>query len=357
MFSLVLPQEKKQEMKVERPQDSPAMQSYKNQVGFCLSQEEQARFDGLLRTWNARPSSLRAATSQEYQHGKLQKMDLLALSDLEREEEFDRRADFFDWEPGTCAQYWSMVIKLSEDCGLPVSYSMRIKAKVLGFLARESVPGRPTTPLPLQQLWPVLDLLSHDLKAAVGLAFLLGQRMGDVLKLQAGSVANIEDMATQHVFTAVTFRQGKTTRRRQPYTLHLPANTVLAMQLHDLQKQTCRSVPLFLRSSGGDPEKALTTIRGVLRQQDSSLSILSIRRGGLQRMAQMGASLECMLQHSRHSTQCMLERYLGYGKLLFGAARERFVPAEKQLTQEAQQYYTADFLQALNKSLGAENQL
>lgn len=323
------------------------MTEYRQATGFKLTTEEQQRYEELKKIWVARPQSLKDATTAEYQLGKMQRMDMLAMSnEKEREEEFDKRVSFLDWDPSTAACYWSQLIKLAEDVGLPVSFAMRTKAKVLRNLSKEVVPGRPTVPLSTAQLFAVLPRLVRCLSAAVALAFVLGQRMGDTLKLEVGCLALIRDVATTTSFLAIQFRRGKTTRRRQPFSLHLPATSKLATDLLELQAEGRDGDPLF--PSAADPDKAISTIRAALQQIDPTLGVLSIRRGGLQHLALTGASTEVLLHHSRHAKLEMLERYLGYGQLALHPARQRFLGALPETATPALQ---ATFLEALALSL------
>lgn len=334
------------------PPDCPSMVEYKKATGFVLSTEEQLQHQILLARWNSRPPSLKAATTPEYQREKLKKLELLCIADLvDREEEFDRRVNWLDWDYSTASAYWSQMVKLAEDVGVPVDHSMRVKGRVLNSLARENLPGRPTTPLLVQQLHSVLPLLPLDLRLAVAVSFLLGQRMGDTLKLERGCLDTVTDISSGTTFLCLQYRRGKTTRRKQPFTLHLPRQYGIAQELLDLQQSGHPGTPLFLDSEKGDPERALNTIRTALHTVDGGLSVLSIRRGGLQHMAQLGASTETLLHHSRHSKQELLERYLSYGKLLLSAARERFVGTLSVQTQEKLQELTAEMLMAVDRSL------
>jgi hypothetical protein len=295
---------------------------------------------------------LKAATTPEYQREKLKKLELLCISDVtDREEEFDRRLNWMDWDYSTASIYWSQMLKLAEDVGVLVDHTMRVKGRVLNSLARENLPGRPTIPLLVTQLLSVLPLLPLDLRLAVAVSFLLGQRMGDTLKLQRGSLDTVTDVSSLTTFLCLQYRRGKTTRRKQPFTLHLPQKYAIAQELLDLQHSGLTGTPLFLDSSVGDPEKALQTIRTALHNVDGGLSVLSIRRGGLQHMAQLGASTATLLHHSRHSKQELLERYLSYGKLLLSPARERFVGTSTAQTQEKQTELTAEMLWAVDLSL------
>lgn len=308
----------------------PTIADYLETSGFKLSTEEAAIHLRLLKRWDERPPSIKAATGEEYQQNKRLKLDLVSMaSPLEREEEFDRRRDYLDWSYGTASTYWSAMIKATEEVGHPdrhVEYSMRIKAKVLAFLAKEELPDRPTIPLSFQQLLDALVHLHQDLQAAVTCSWVLGQRMGDTLKLSIGSLTVVTDLASNTKFLCLLFRRGKTTRRRQPFTLHLPLDHPAAIQMQDLYSRCSHlppTDPLFLTQIG-EAETALEQIRHALKAVDDSLSILSIRRGGLQQMAQMGLSDAVLLHHSRHAEIGLLHRYLDWGRLALNPARERF---------------------------------
>jgi hypothetical protein len=274
--------------------------------------------------WVARPPSLKLATTPEYQLGKMRQLELLAIEgEVEREEEFDRRMAYLNWDYSTAATYWSQVIKSAEDVQLPIPYSMRIKARLLRNLAQECAPGRPTKPISAEQVFAALPTLPPDLRAAVALAFTLGQRMGDTMKLQVGCLSEVLDSASNTTFLAIQYRRGKTTRRRQPFSLHVPRQGHLASELLQLQQSGLENSLLF--PSAADPDKALSTIRSALQAIDSDLGILSIRRGGLQLLALSGASTEVLMHHSRHASIAMLERYLGFGLLHLHPCRMRYL--------------------------------
>lgn len=339
-----------------RVADDKALQEYKVSVGFALSPQEQEMYEKILSAWVNRTPSMKAMTSPEDQWGKMKRIELLAIeSETEREEEFDRRMNYFGWQYTTTAAYWSQMIKLAEVTGVrPVTLGMRTKAKVLNFLAKEESPSRPTIPLSQEQLLTALQLLPSDLRLGVALAFVLGQRMGDTLRVSVGALEIVDDIATGKSFVSVQYLRGKTTRRRQPFSLHIPYETQLAADLLKLQSEMVAAKqcdgPLFLRSSSGDPETALAKVKDALRAVSPDLCVLSIRRGGLQLMALMGASTQCLLHHSRHSKIELLERYLGYSKLMLGSARERFA-WDGPKTAENHEKLTNSFLQALGLTL------
>ena len=68
-------------------------------------------------------------------------------------------------------------------------------------------------------------------------------------------------------------------------------------------------------------------ILAALKAYDPRLSILSVRKGGLQSMAARGASEALLLHHSRHASTDNLMRYLDWGAYSLYSARERFAPS------------------------------
>ena len=85
---------------------------------------------------------------------------------------------------------------------------------------------------------------------------------------------------------------------------------------------------VFFPPNWNDAKPSLVTIRLALRQVNPDLGLLSVRRGGLQFVAQMGASTQTLMCHWGHTTEALLQRCLGYVKLTLPAARERLVCEE-----------------------------
>lgn len=131
---------------------------------------------------------------------------------------------------------------------------------------------------------------------------------------------------------AVTFTKGKTTRRRDPYTLHLPALSTLATDLSSLQHVPGNAAGEDYELLFGDVGSAISAMKEALMQCSPCLSLLSIRRGGLQYLAQQGMSIPCLMHHSRHATEGMLMRYLEWGKWALDSARERWGNSRGQNT-------------------------
>ena len=159
------------------------------------------------------------------------------------------------------------------------------------------------------------------------------------MKVKVAGLSYQLDQHTSTRFLVLTIKKGKTTKRRKPYSVHLPANSALALEVASLAEG--KSGLLFAYNESYNKDRNL--IRDALKAISPSLGILSVRRGGLQFMAQQGMSTQCMLHHSRHADVQMLNRYLAWGALNFQAARERFGIGQEN-TQSAQKTTSANGL-------------
>ena len=69
---------------------------------------------------------------------------------------------------------------------------------------------------------------------------------------------------------------------------------------------------------GGFTQQTITNacneIRNLLKAKNPEYNLLSLRKGGLQRMALRGLPYAAILEYSRHTTIDMLMRYLDWGK-------------------------------------------
>jgi hypothetical protein len=289
--------------------------------------EYKLKLSDLQTRWRNRPKALRDSTSKSRQDLQYRFLVYVPLDDGTREEVFDEQREQDDWSYGTAKTYWSAMTKAMEAVGVPIHFTVRVKYKVLEFLANEEDPRRPTIPITQEEIDAVTEALRQTKKPwlaiAVQLAFFLGQREGDTLKLAPNCLTVIDDTFSGMKLLAIIFRRGKTTRRRQPFTLHVPMTMRLATDLISLAAERTAAKAEYLFESG---DTALPHIRTAIITVNPQLNILSIRRGGLQKMALEGASTATLLHHSRHSTKDMLDKYLNFGALSLDAARERFAP-------------------------------
>ena len=111
----------------------------------------------------------------------------------------------------------------------------------------------------------------------------------------------------------VTWARGKTVARRGPYTVHtiVPATPMPILSDSTMLALTATSTDTTLLFGGvTGPHLKLA-----LRTADSALEQRSIRRGALQTLAALGMPLSTPLLFSGHSTEKMLLRYLGHGRM------------------------------------------
>jgi len=323
-------------------------------VSVVLTDEEIASLAALRDRWAARDAPTRGESSQAYQDLQERLLPLLVLPDSEVLEEFEARRDEGGWGEATSSQYWAALRKAAHVLDIRLSGLFRTQAKIFGFLAKEACERRPTVPATDIQVTAVCEALCADtatasLAVAVQLAYKLGQRIGDTLQVVPSAVGLIVDDFTKVEFVRITYRRGKTTRRRQPFTLHLEASSPLGIAVMDLaQRQTHAMANLLFVPSGGPGTQVVQGARSTGKQEDKrvkclkllalhmkaeGLTLLSLRRGGLQAMAQSGASIATLMHHSRHSTTELLDRYLGWGACNFIAARELHSLAQKESGQ------------------------
>lgn len=272
-----------------------------------------SRLATLQEAWQRRTPAQKAITSPGYQKLQERFFPLLVLSAADVETEFFLLRDKMDWAYTTAQTYWCALMAAASVFGQAAA-SWKTVARMLTFLAKEEDPRRPTMPLTYSQFTElVLALGPHNQAVVVAeISFMLGQRVGDVVRLRSNRVSWMPGRE----FLALQFIEGKTTRRRDPYSLHLPASET-ATRVFNLAQN--RNGFLF-----NDVDGILQTLRLNLKKLDPQLSVLSLRRGGLQKMAQDGISLSTILHHSRHATEGMPMRYLDWGGCFLNAARELF---------------------------------
>lgn len=280
-----------------------------------LTPEEACRLEELKIAWAERSRPARSETTPAWQRTCERMLPLLVLPEADALDQFEAWRDAMGWAETTTAQYWAALRKAAYVLDISLSNFYKIQGKVLGYAAKEADERRPTVPMTELELARVT--LAHPHSLLLQTAFALGQRVGDVSQLQTKRITTMHDPVTNTHFVCLQFRRGKTTRRRQPYTLHLPLTGQLAKELLE-RAQTHQEDLLFVADRG----LALRVIAAALKEVNQELCLLSVRRGGLQKMALQGASMATLLHHSRHTTEMMLDRYLGWGLCNLISARQ-----------------------------------
>lgn len=246
---------------------------------------------------------------------------------------FEIWAKHFKWAPSTKLSYWETLMTMVKAHTGSIPAQMKSVKKLLKKEMLCAPAARPTIAMTWKQMQAaVASLRRQDLineATALETAYSLGQRLCDVTRVKVEDVSKVHDPATKTDFIALTFRESKTAEVIGPYTLHLPADSLVAAAVVHEALKTDEGV-LF------PPHQA--AVRTAIKAVDNTLTILSIRRGGLQNMALAGISLQSMLHHSNHRTVAMLNHYLQHGLLNFSAAREvthmfRSTPLGQQITE------------------------
>lgn len=338
----------------------------KQQSGAAQSSEGPMTLSGqdyvwtteeLMSCWVSRTEGQKGNTTQKWQATQFRFLFLLAYSPRDREQLFDLMSDAAapttrnpsgQWSHRTRYNYWSAFIAGAASIGAPITPSMKATQSLFQYHALCEKGIAETMPLSPTECKTAVAALAEDghaeEAAALQTAFILGQRLGDVLNLLADDLTVIRDPSSQVDLLCICFRQTKTCKRVGPYTLHIPAKDPIAIVLLQLAevRKTLQQADLLIRNPR-QPEpkrRALEVVNNVLKIQNPGLNILSIRRGGLQTMALMGCSQATLMAHSRHRTVDMLNHYLDHGKLNFAAARERFNLSATRVTDEQMSAYT-----------------
>jgi hypothetical protein len=116
---------------------------------------------------------------------------------------------------------WSAMLKVQETLMLPILPEARLGAKLYSHLGKEESERRVTVPAEHREVWAAACSLASMEGLALRTAFVLGQRVGDVLQLVAERVRWVDDRTTSLRLLGLQFRKGKTTRGRDPFTPHL----------------------------------------------------------------------------------------------------------------------------------------
>jgi integrase len=160
------------------------------------------------------------------------------------------------------------------------------------------------------------SLIPISTRAAVALTWLTAARCSDSLQLRQG------DVTLKGTTLTVTWARGKTVARRGPYTVSSDVPPVLLPLLQACCGGTTPTNLLFPETTGRMLKIALRSTG------DRALEQRSIRRGALQQLAAQKMPTAVLLLFSGHTTERMLMRYLGHGRLAT-ADQERMIDASK----------------------------
>jgi len=201
----------------------------------------------------------------------------------------------------------------------------KAQLKQLELQKKLEEPIRPTIPIQEADALHIQSMLQDfpEARLAFSIAWILGQRIGDVMRLeQRGIGIPIKDPLTTKWNVPITFYVTKNVKKADPYTLHLPLQSTVGMELTEFTKK--RSSSDHSVTHGKKPllfqPNSIWHIRQCIHGMSKGFNLLSIRKGGLQNMAMKG--VKDVKKFSRHTTEAMLQRYLDWGKADLAPARE-----------------------------------
>lgn len=151
-------------------------------------------------------------------------------------------------------------------------------------------------------------------------AWVLGQRIGDVLKWRTNNIQVTRRSVGPQTITVLVV-EGKTIQTKGPYTIHLPTESLIARSLWELAQSRVRKDKPYLFidaptiiTARADINPYLTEAKARMRKIFSG-DLRSPRRGGLSSLSLLGLPEQQLCTLSRHPDVAMLRRYLAAGRL------------------------------------------
>jgi integrase len=171
-----------------------------------------------------------------------------------------------------------------------------------------------------QRLAREMETSRSPLEVAILLAWVYGLRIGDVCRLHSDDCSRIRLHGRR--FLVLILRRGKTTKSTGPFTIHIPMDahhhqvSPLGRWIREIAKE---NEDRFLFTGHREDTKKTRAsmsrkVRTAMKMISPHLEARSIRRGGIQQLANMGLPLaEIQLYYSQHKSVQMLREYLDYG--------------------------------------------
>lgn len=209
---------------VRRPLTSTRGRLYKSKQTATLifaSLRAAAPADIVAR-WEARHEMERKTTTVAYQKTIRTFLALCVLQPPDRVDIMMALADTLAWDPSTTAKYWLSCMAGMKMLGLPMSPLDKTCTKNLERMARAKIPDLPTLALMPQDAISLTATLNPMARMVFLIIYLLGQRTCDALHLTKSSFTLVTDEVAGTEYWSITFYEGKTVGRLQPYSLHLP---------------------------------------------------------------------------------------------------------------------------------------
>jgi integrase len=266
----------------------------------------------MIQRWKNRHPSYQTFTSH-YMNAQRRILFLADVKPFDRFEAFEAICFNRRLAPTTAETYWTTWLGIQkalmiQPCDADHRITKLLKARSTAYPVQFP---KPALLQDMNMIRITFESTMPSLTAIAFMTFLLGQRISDMIQL---AVADLQ-VTSQHLM--ITVRRGKTMSVSQPYTLWLRRNqypTETIIQLMNSAKTNSRLFLLTEFNSDEERQKLLQLLREMIASVNDRLELRSFRRGGLQRMAQLGFSVESILKFSRHSDASMLYRYLSWGQ-------------------------------------------
>lgn len=237
---------------------------------------------------------------------------LATVAPESRWEAFERECHKRTLAPTTASTYWQTWLSCQRILCLPAASGDQRATKLLKARATQYPVAFPL-PLTAAMMLELRHRFIQDhplVTTMIGLAWTQGQRLGDVAQVA------VADVTATKKYCQITIRRGKTVTICQPYTLFVPLGRFPAQELLILATEASREGRLFLTSRNNETTERdafAHSAATLLSLIDDRLELRSVRRGGLQHMANAGYPMETLLLFSKHRDQSMLLRYLNWG--------------------------------------------
>jgi hypothetical protein len=255
-------------------------------------------------------------TTRDYQQLQQRFVPLAAAHELKRFDIFmaygdtqkGRHAEGWRWS--TRASYWTAVLTMLESIGVIPQPHDRKNAAWLSVKLQQELPCT-APPLTVEIANAMWRQYPDEVTLGILVTFVLGQRLSDVALIRMSRLNICEKTGA----ITMTLVEGKVIRFVGPYSLYLDGwqgvgKVLRSYLLHKQWTKPHQPHCAYLLSDLMLPTTFLTCASA--RLADFGLESRSVRRGGLQLMAQAGVPVEKLLLFSKHTSKKMLFRYLGY---------------------------------------------
>jgi integrase len=241
-------------------------------------------------------------------------------------------------QPSTTLSHWIHLLMFQRLLGIQDSAEERQTTKAFeaeANLHRAAVPRAVcANEIDLAATWLRQNCTNGlQMSLALRLAFVLGQRISDLLQIEVLDIEIVSGVVT------IVLRYTKTSRRSKPNAIWIPKYFAqLQREVWELasnRRLLGRKFLFLSEMTKTERQKASCTISRALTHVDPALSHKGVRRGGLQAWARAGTPAKLLCYLSGHKSEETLARYLNWNSQLAAVPMQLNMFAERA-TQEMQ---------------------